>query len=717
MEYYQKELEIQFDKALSNANLREKKQPYSELIDIFKKHFTETDKKKSAKYEKVITKAAEAVDKLYSKTASPEELVRKLPDNVKKSVETFRKLESREQDLFLQILTAKNIPEKKAAKQPEYQEEQIEQDTIQEVVEDTASKDETIDDVLHEYFKSELNVHLDKIKQYLEENKKEPGATHITNIIAQFQALKEISMIHGYNGIEHFCSSLISTLKKAKDEKRYIGNESYSIFEGIFADMQKIERYQTGSNVPEEDQKAQIDEFGHALYESMTTSKPKKEETAKEEDIQVEVPEEPAEELISFTDKDKIFEIIKDVYRKVHSTFTGRLQLDWVINTLDQITGGTKIALPGLEEKVGKPLREAYIRRDELKNEEKKECGNIIDKIWNELIKQINDSPDFSKLEPLFLEIKNIGAGEQFTLEEDKLISRALVESEKSKWIRIKNKLGSALNDNNDKDMIELNKFFSNFSENCQLTGYVNYLPLLDYFKDIVSRGNNVQIPEDIIDEIDKSVNLTFERIESQGISGNCDDILEAVKDLTTQPELSADLEEEPAAGEPAVLEKQTLKDETAEDEIPVDVESETEYKEKKEIAQDLQDEIEKDESSQTEIEGEEDVEKIFFTECREYLDNAQKALNGLKKDAENKKYYNDIETAMHAIRSAAHLLNKSSIGENAAIIEEAAEIFGQASYKPVLMASVHFWMMKTTTSVQRSILSVMFWIISLLMT
>ncbi|MEJ2052351.1 MAG: hybrid sensor histidine kinase/response regulator [Calditrichaceae bacterium] len=644
------------------------------------------------KIEDVVNQAASSVDDLYSENVSVDDLVRGLKGNIIKCIEAFRQLETKEQDLFLHIMSTKSVPQKKskrAEKPVETVEAKAKEPAVTKSAEEAGAGDQTIDDVLHEYFRSEINVHIKEIRKFLEENKSESSATHITNIISQLQALKEISMIHGYNGIEHFCVALISTLKKAKDEKRYIGNESYSIFEGIFADMQKIERYQTGSNVSEEEQRAQIDEFCNAIYESTTTSKPKPVEKTevkeKDETDTIDSGEtageaetfDTEEDLIAYSDKQKIYEIITDVYQQVFSNFKGRLQLDWVTDTLDQLIGGTKIALPGLEEEVGKPLREAYARRDELKNEEKKECGNIIDKIWNELFEQINESPDFSKLAPLFSEIKAIGSEDIFSLDDDQQIAKALVVSEKGRWNKIRVKLNDALVRNNNEEKQLFSGYFGNFTENCKMTGYNNYLPMLDYFSDIFNSKDGLKLDDEIIGEIEKSMDLFFDRIESKGSTGSCDDILAAIRELLEQKVVNEQADEETESAEEKPAETETI----VEEDISKEADRDEEKAESGQpgTTEHVEDEL-PEEITATEEESEEDVEKIFFTECREYLDNAYKAIAGLQKDEENREYFTRIETAMHDIRSSAHLLNKSAISDTAATIEEVSEIFGQSS-------------------------------------
>ncbi len=595
-------------------------------------------------YDQTVIELSDAVRELDIEGASPKELMKSLDSNMDQCVKALRNLETKEQDLFLLITSTKSIPKQKPKKKEIITEEAPEQPTKTESmpaeVVKSAVEEQTIDDVLHEYFKSEINVHLDQVKIYLNEYRSDPGLKILKKINEEFQALKEISMIHGYSGIEHFCASLISILKSAKKEKSYITDKSYPAFENIFSEMMKIENYRAGSTLSEDDQRDRIKQLCNTLSHTLTKIKPKtrKEEAVPEPKADI-LSEKTGEELIAFSDKEKIYSVLLEVYQKVHASFKGRLQLDWVLDTLNLLIGATKIALPDFEKRVGVPLCEAYKRRDELKNEDKKACGSVIDKMWNEIFLQINESSDFTKFDQLFEEIKQIGTEEAFSFEDDNKIAKALVDSKSTYWNKIREKMERALIDKDEESIDLFKNFFTNFIDNCQITNYSKYLPILNYYANLFNSENRASITTEIIDELDNSFALVLERIESKGKSGSCDDILAVLEDII----LAAAVEEEKSI---------------------------TEKIEKEPVSED----------QKIEEEAEMDVEKIFVSECQQYLEEAQKALDGLQKNPNDRHLLNEIETTMHAIRSSAHLLNKSSISKMAVTIEEAAEIFGKSS-------------------------------------
>ena len=666
-DFYRMELDRVYARALETSGLMDKRLPYSELIEIFREFNHEVNDNELENYDPTVSRLARSVQALDIERDVPDVVIQSLDSNVKECVDALRNLERKEQDLFLQITTTKTIPKKKS-KKPELFEEKVQKTGKEKVKTSVPSeipaKDQTIDDVLHEYFKSEINVHLGQIKIYLEDNKSKASFTYHNKINEELQALKEISMIHGYSGIEHFCTSLISVFKRAKDEKRYIGEASNQVLDSIFDEMLKIENYRSGSSMPEEEQRERIETLSQNLNDSLTRTKPKDEE----KEIIVEQPEietEPeiaggktGEELIAFSDKDKIYPIIAEVFTKVHNSFKGRLQLDSVHDAINQLIGATSIVIPALVEEVGRPLLQAYTRRDNLKNEEKKECGNLIDNVWNEVINQINTFRDFSVLIPIFESINQIGTEESFSLEDDLNIAQAIVESEKGKWKKIKSELHNALLDENaDKKNIFKN-YFSNFITNCKVTAYTKYIPILEFYKQVFLTKSQFQMTAEIVDELDKSMDLVFERIESKGKSGSCDDILAVIQDITSVSSAETDITSEEQITKPEsakIIEPEAaVEQEKAEDDAALE--------------------------STAQDEGEEDVESIFVSECQQYLNDAKTALKGLQKKPDDRDRFEEIETAMHGIRSSAHLLNKSSIGDAAAIIEEAAEIFGQSS-------------------------------------
>jgi chemosensory pili system protein ChpA (sensor histidine kinase/response regulator) len=631
-EFYQIEFDLKYLKILESTNLKDKKRAYTELISIFSDFNKTIDGNELKEYDLTVIDLADAVRILDIESALPQELMSSLDSNMEQCVKALRNLETKEQDLFLHITSTKSIPKQKPKKKEiisEVPKQLIETESKPEKIMESVVEEQTIDDVLHEYFKSEINVHLDQVKTYLNEYRSNPGFTILNKISEEFQALKEISMIHGYSGIEHFCASLISVLKSARKEKNYIGDESYPAFEDIFSEMMKIENYRAGSILSEDEQRNRIKQLCTTLIDTMTKTKPEVQDgeavTKSKTDI---IAEETGEELIAFSDKEKIYSILSEVYQKVHASFKGRLQLDSVLDTINLLISATKIVLPSFEKRVGVPLCEAYKLRDKLKNEDKKACGSVIDNIWNEIFLQINEYPNFTKLDQLFEEIKQIGTQKTFSFEDDNEIAKALVDSISTRWNKIREKMGKALVEKDDESMDIFKNFFTNFINNCRIINYSRYLPILNYYADLFSNENKVSVTNEIIDELDNSFALVLERIESKGKSGSCDDILAVLEDIILAP---------------AVEEEQSVIEKVKE-------------------------------------EVEEDVEKIFVSECQHYLEDAQKALVGLQKNPDDRHLLNEIETAMHAIRSSAHLLNKSSISEMAVTIEEAAEIFGKSS-------------------------------------
>ncbi len=245
-EFFQMEFDLRYNEALEAANLIDKKLPYTELIEIFSDFNKAIDENELDEYDPTVSQLARSVKAFDRESVSSEKLIKSLDSSVRQCVQDLRNLESKEQDLFLQITSMKSIPKIKAKKKEviaEKPKELAKTKSRPEKVLESAGEEQTIDDVLHEYFKSEIDVHLDQIRLHLNENKSNPSLTSLNKINEEFQALKEISMIHGYNGIEHFCASLISVLKTAKKSKNYIGDESFSAFENIFSEMMKIENY------------------------------------------------------------------------------------------------------------------------------------------------------------------------------------------------------------------------------------------------------------------------------------------------------------------------------------------------------------------------------------------------------------------------------------------------------------------------------------------
>lgn len=623
-EFLQIEISKQMEETLELMKLSDRYEDYRRMYDIFLEFYQKIKQEEIREYDFPIPDIFENLQKLNQKkngTVYASNFLDAFRYDIKQLVENFNELELNNPDLFATILKTGRMPKKEKVFQVKQQTEQVEH----QAEEETPYTPVTIDQILHDYFKSEVDEHITLMRNALQSSRDE--AT-IDDFLKQLKSLKEVSMIHGYTGIEHFAGLLIETFKQARTKKQFLSDDSQITLEKVFNELESVEKYNT-TNLNDE----QLDLFTSLILElndSFNKKRAKPEKKQVEETIKAE---EPQEDLIAFTDREQIFPVLKELFVKAQQKVNKRIKDIKEEDILGEITGriqtlgnGSAIFLQGLPQNWTDPLCQAY--RDLAKLPKKKHPARkkLLNKIWEETIEGLKDPFDLSALAKRFESVLDTPPEELYSLLNDDKIAQALVEVSRTGWQKIRSHLETSLIKKDEALQEQFLNYFNRLTANLRLIGYLNYLPVIEF---IINLYTNKSIPlteKDIAQEIGNSFELILERIQIKGKSGNGDDILAVLEEIVR--------EQEPV---PVVEEQANL---------PL----------------------------------EEDVETIFVNECNTYLQSIHQNLDDFDKNPRERNRLLEIENAMHAIRSSAHLLNKSTISHTAALVEEACEIFGKSA-------------------------------------
>lgn len=165
--------------------------------------------------------------------------------------------------------------------------------------------EQTIDDLLKAYFYSEVEDHV----KILEDIVSKPlNSESLPELIKNLKSLKELSMIHGYSGIEFYCDNIIKTLRRKQEKILKNPQQAQSLLNEMLTVLKDVEHFE--SQLTTEEQRNFVNQFDQDLDKAFE----EKEAAAQAEPA----PEaEAAETLISLEDADQIHQVFKDLCDKL----------------------------------------------------------------------------------------------------------------------------------------------------------------------------------------------------------------------------------------------------------------------------------------------------------------------------------------------------------------------------------------------------------------
>lgn len=484
----------------------------------------------------------------------------------------------------------------------------------------------SVDSLLVEYFKSEVEDSYSEIKallskRYEEVNKDE----NIEELIAKFKVLKEVSMIHGYSGLEHVAQLLNDELALLKKSGLHISEQSVTIFENIFSDLLVVENFAS---------KAVAGSHVKTIKDKIVTLK---ETFITPAEIVTEEPEKNKilDDLIAISDRTEFLGVVKsflDIIAKrakeLHS-FDKPTSKDDLTGLMNRISVNAHLFHSNFKEKFLEPIIWLYqsIEPDEKTNEQ---LTSSLDSAWDKISETDLDSIDFDALSNFINSIQvQIGQAKDFGIE-DPESHQAFIETIEKSWDQNKSDLINQFESG--KQSEELYTFIDETNQNLKLLDYTGYLPFIDFIQSNLKSTIDSPVSNEIAIEFDQAFSLFIERLKHQGKNGNCDDIIDALNDVMIPKK----------AEEPSVAESESVT------------------------------EIEKEQVSES------DDLTLFKEETKVYLKNIHDQLQTFS-ETQDRKCLSEIENASHSVRTAAHYLNLQDISKLAATIEEIAELFGQS--------------------------------------
>jgi len=532
--------------------------------------------------------------------------------------------------------------------------------------EKTEKSKTSIDSLLQEYFQSEVDEWLADVGRFLDRplsdlNREE----QLKQLVGFFKNLKEVSMIHGYTGLELVAHHLANAAREKVDDEAVLNESALGQLRTIFDEIRHTENFSKENSTQEnlERLKLKISSFaesmsgaGEALPETAEAALP--EEPAVQEEPQEQAAEEgdeaAAEEEQEAEAQEELFAAGDESFDEVLAGFLADIarnpQQRDLASWLDVLDSNSIFFDEQLISHFTVPMRRlAEVLADA---EEPEIYESEINEIWQKLADGYPAVLEDGLKDSISALIQRVldDAGHSFEAEEAR---KALHETIRTLLQKNESALQKGFRGEATDEALD---FVRHIEVNLATMGYTGYGNALAFFSENLNRAAQSPFDQEIAAEFVSSFRLLCDRISYQGATGNGDDIVEVLGEVLGDAGQPAEQAEEP-------VEEEVQQSEAAEEaEEAVGEEVVAESTEEKEEA----------------ISEEEDDRALFRQEATEHLQTFQQSIDAFAETGDRFEL-EKIENACHSIRSGAHLLNLSNISRLAASIEDIAELFGQS--------------------------------------
>jgi len=505
------------------------------------------------------------------------------------------------------------------------------------VKEEVPQKPTTIDEILSEYFQSEVEEHINTISVIAENLKSDPADRKIIKeMITSLQSFNEISMIHGYVPIESFCGRLIDICSNGLKDKMQVDTDQISSLPEVFDILRNTDDLKDPKKETEESRKlediANILETSLFIPKKKTPVKPKKKKEKKIE------PEKKEDTGISYDEKENLAAIIRDIFQNAKTIIMNdlgakessarsreifkKMQSAADLVNLVNISKSIGIFLTAMKDGSG-------LASDHLKT------------IFSEFIEKITvdmKPADWeSRLQPEEV------AKEEISSDNKSQLLEVIAQIEDLNLTTFGEALHDMFEQNNQSVYQRQLQIFSRLKNNLILIGADEKTALADYFCDLFSKqGGEPRASEEQRQEIVQSYKIFIQSLRSKEAAVNAEDLVAILKEMFSDQKSEI-------------------------------IESEDEKTEK----------IASEETEKVDDEGDEDLAEIFKQEAKSAIEQITDALQNLDKEVQIQEAYQTIERNIHSLKSSARLMGNNEVADLAAPLEELCEKLASGFYQP----------------------------------
>ncbi len=568
--------------------------------------------------------------------STPTELYLALDEHISRAQNALARFEEQESELFSRFLDKIEFADdKKATEAP------AEKET-----------GDTLDELLHAYFKAEVDDWLEELANSL--TKIDPPENW--NLPEEAcKSFKEISMIHGYRTYEHVAQLLLNHFQQWQADNITVqGGEQ--LFAPLLKLLQIPELYQDKKAA-----KSALDDIQRELdntIERLRAARTATQAETKEEKI-------PEPQAVAEAEEDKEPEV----------PFSRELAGDWLKEAAAFAGGKNTPALIQEEAAALEQLLQALAANhfafpESFTHELIPRLAIVFNRLvtgktadgdveaWNTIwIKLREEELSRLDLSELIQMVEEREDGEAAFGLHDEQVFRACIEGTQKHWSLLSPSFREVFL--NPAAHAETSLFIDRLDENLRLLEMPQFRKLTSAMITYVDQARSGAFSAEDAGELTSAFKLFMDRFGGATSDQSCDDIIEILADVVEKPE-SLIAEEDTTSGAetemPAVEETQA---ETA-----------TEEEEKSSLIEEMV-----EEGTGTDAD---DDRALFKEETEQFLEELRQLHTHFKEDGE-RAHLSRMENAAHSIRSASHMLGFSKVSALAASLEGILEMFGQS--------------------------------------
>jgi chemotaxis protein histidine kinase CheA/CheY-like chemotaxis protein len=486
-------------------------------------------------------------------------------------------------------------------------------DTPQPVAEEIG--DTTIESLLMDYFRTEVReqiTDMHKIITSYEDNPEDP--TVYKDLASVCVSFKEISMIHGYTGIEDLCSDLAKIFSSAHRKHQVLNLEVTSELTTILGQMSQPDQLVTGNRELKKLAK-QVDDLKKIVASAPTVGTPVTHE-----------PEPESEPLLGFDDAQKVFaDLLSDLRQGAFDPDDpGKLT-----STIDQLITAAKLMTHEALNNFLNLYRAQTEELSELEQSRKAEAIAELAAFYDEFQQRFAAGEDLSDLYAK-LDGFTLKHEPEIPFADKDAIARILGDIEQANFEQFDQILNQVFQDGN-ADTAEMQvAHFSLLEQNLTLAGLDPLQPLAQTFKGLFELAGLRQFAADLLPEFRETYRLMLEQVANHGASADLAEITSVFAEL-----IQGETEPEPQM----VPEQQ---EEEASEVIPE--------------------------------ESEEDLQVVFRQESLNYLDRVADALQTDDQGNLITERLEEAEKNSHSLKASARLMQFDAIAKVAAQLESLFE-------------------------------------------
>lgn len=538
---------------------------------------------------------------------------------------------------------------------------------IPELIEDldTTEVDEkqpsSIESLLSAYFQSEIDDYIEVFRNGFDNIKNEPTSiSAIERLEKKFHSFKEISMIHGYEIIEKFCSKIIQILSDIKTNRFGILPEFFDTADELMDQLNQSEKFKGKTNNSPE--ALNLNKLLNQLEDSI-------DKTPQKTVIEKELPEKPKEEKgIAFEETSSMLEVLKEVLTGIQPIIKLQLSENKDANaakgTFDKILKSAFMINHNAINDFCQQYAERLDQLNSLDDSTFQTASVDISDLLSKIVPKISlDFSDNDWQEEITTYDNKISP--EYSMEDISSLLTVLIELEEDNLSDFRSVINKIALDQNIEEKVQQRNHFFRLTENLKLLEQSKLIAFSEYYMNLFDTESSFIFPEEILNEIDQSYKLFIETIKNNGKDANCDDICSVLTELISEHQKS---------------EIDVIKEETVE-ELQDDSSTEIIEEETAEVLKDddggseIIEEVEPAEDV-AEPEAEEDLDQIFKDEAKNFIWKIEDSLALYDENEPNYELFGEIEKNIHSLKSSARLMGFDDIANISSKIEDIAENF-----------------------------------------